>query len=206
MNEEVRSIIKLSWTKDTCYPGSREEWSEKNPSLGQCAVTTLIVNDFFGGKIMRCMCNGISHYYNLINDEIVDLTVDQFEGVIPNYEESSERTRDYLFSSSDTKERYYLLLNNVKDNFLKYGTKTYHLRDKNNEEYESFIPGTLGGNKRLKIYGRLDCPSALLHISKGKYIKNRVFFEDEETAIKAGYRPCAKCMRKEYLEWKNRKV
>lgn len=205
MKEEVKSIIKISWTKETAYPGCQEEWSEKNPQLGQCAVTSLIVNDFFGGKIMRCMCNGISHYYNLVNNEIIDLTVEQFGGVIPNYEESEERERDYLLSSSDTKARYYLLLNIVRLNFLRYGTKTYHLRNEHNKDVESPIPGTLGGNKRLKIYGKLDCPSALQHIEKGKYVKNRVFFSDEETAIKAGYRPCGKCMKKEYLEWKNKK-
>ncbi|MDP4128201.1 MAG: Ada metal-binding domain-containing protein, partial [Bacillota bacterium] len=32
--------------------------------------------------------------------------------------------------------------------------------------------------------------------------KHRVFFADEETAIAAGYRPCARCMPKEYAEWK----
>lgn len=36
----------------------------------------------------------------------------------------------------------------------------YRLINKYGEEYLSSIPGTLGGNKRLKIYGRLDCPSA----------------------------------------------
>lgn len=205
MKEEVKSIIKISWTKETAFPGCQEGWSEQNPSLGQCAVTSLIVNDFFGGKIMRCMCNGISHYYNLVNNEIIDLTVDQFGGTIPNYEESEERERDYLLSSIDTKARYYLLLNIVRLNFLRYGTKKYHLRDEHNKEYISEIPGTLGGNKRLKIYGKLDCPSALQYIAQGKYVKNRVFFRDEETAIKAGYRPCAKCMKKEYIEWKNKK-
>lgn len=31
----------------------------------------------------------------------------------------------------------------------------------------------LVGNKRLKIYGRLDCTSALRHINNGKKIKNK---------------------------------
>ena len=60
------------------------------------------------------------------------------------------------------------------------------------------------GHRRLKIYGRLDCPSANRWISKGYYVKDRVFFLNEEDAINAGYRPCAVCMRKEYLEWKER--
>jgi len=85
--------------------------------------------------------------------------------------------------------------------------KLYKLINENGDEYLSSIPGTLGGNKRLKIYGRLDCPSANRWITKGYYMQDRVFFIDEETAIKAGYRPCAVCMKKEYEEWKaNQKI
>ena len=35
-------------------------------------------------------------------------------------------------------------------------------------------------------------------MEKWKYVKNRVFFADEETAIAAGYRPCGICMKEEY--------
>ena len=31
---------------------------------------------------------------------------------------------------------------------------------------------------------------------------NLQFFADEETAVAAGYRPCAKCMKEEYKKWK----
>ena len=72
--EELRNIISLGWNYETCSPGSKASWSEENPSLGQCAITALIVNDFFGGKIMRCMASTGSHYYNLINGVIVDFT------------------------------------------------------------------------------------------------------------------------------------
>jgi len=68
--------------------------------------------------------------------------------------------------------------------------------------YLSNIPGQLGGHKQLKIYGRLDCPSAARYIAKGQYVKHRVFFKDEETAIAAGYRPCSRCMPEEYRKWK----
>lgn len=82
--------------------------------------------------------------------------------------------------------------------------KKYKLLDIKGNIYESDIPGKLGGNKKLKIYGRLDCPSAIRWIEKGYYIPNRVFFEDEEIAILAGYRPCAICMPEEYQKWKKR--
>ena len=62
---------------------------------------------------------------------------------------------------------------------------------------------TLGGNRRNKVYGRLDCPAALRALKQGNtYAKYRVFFKEEETAIAAGYRPCGTCMRQQYNEWK----
>ena len=76
--------------------------------------------------------------------------------------------------------------------------KVYHLIGADGKPYDSTEPGTLGGHKGLKIYGRLDCPSALRYIAKGQYVKYRVFFKDEATAIAAGYRPCAVCMKEEY--------
>ena len=81
--------------------------------------------------------------------------------------------------------------------------KMYRLIDKTGKSYLSPIKGALGGHSKLKIYGKLDCPSALHYIAKGQYVKHRVFFLNEETAIAAGYRPCAVCMPEEYKKWKN---
>ena len=77
----------------------------------------------------------------------------------------------------------------------------YHLLDAHGKTIESDTPGFLGGNRRLKIYGRLDCPSALRSLPRG-YSKRRVFFANEATAIAAGYRPCGVCMREAYQRWK----
>ena len=72
--------------------------------------------------------------------------------------------------------------------------------------YESPVPGTLGGNRRAKIYGRLDCGSALAALRNGGYAEHRVFFIDEQTARAAGYRPCGTCLRPDYREWKAAQV
>ncbi|MFA6086493.1 Ada metal-binding domain-containing protein [Mucilaginibacter sp.] len=55
----------------------------------------------------------------------------------------------------------------------------------------------LAGNRKLKIYGTLNC-------SSGKRIKteNRLFFENETEAIATGYRPCGHCMKDVYQKWK----
>jgi hypothetical protein len=42
-------------------------------------------------------------------------------------------------------------------------------------------------------------------IARGGYVRNRVFFADEQTAIAAGYRPCATCLPEKYARWKARK-
>ena len=76
--------------------------------------------------------------------------------------------------------------------------KKYKLIGFDGKQQESPIPGTLGGHRKPKIYGRLDCPSALRFIAKGQYVKYRVFFKDEKAAIAAGFRPCAVCRPEEY--------
>lgn len=83
--------------------------------------------------------------------------------------------------------------------------KLYRLLDENGHIYLSLEAGTLGGHRKEKIYGRLDCKSTNKAIARGGYVTNRVFFKDEETAIKAGYRPCAVCMPEKYREWKKNK-
>lgn len=81
-------------------------------------------------------------------------------------------------------------------------TKQYRLLTPNGPQL-SDTPGLLGGNSKAKIYGRLDCKSAIGALPLG-YAKQRVFFADEATAIACGYRPCGNCMRAEYAAWKAR--
>jgi hypothetical protein len=63
-------------------------------------------------------------------------------------------------------------------------------------------PGALGGHRGSRIYGRLDCRTALRAIAEGGYIAHRVFFLDAAHARAAGYRPCAVCLPGQYAQWK----
>ncbi|OWL99288.1 metal-binding protein [Mycolicibacterium peregrinum] len=80
--------------------------------------------------------------------------------------------------------------------------KRYTLMGADGRPYRSVTPGTLGGHRGGKLYGRLDCPSALRTIAAGGYVRNRVFVADEATAVAAGYRPCAACLPDDYRKWK----
>ncbi len=78
----------------------------------------------------------------------------------------------------------------------------YRLIDAHGHPYDSPTPGTLGGHRATRIYGRLDCPAARAAIARGGYVKHRVFFADEATAVAAGYRPCAQCLPAAYARWR----
>ena len=61
-----------------------EGWSPHNRPWGQCAVTALVVQDRFGGELLRARVDGVSHYWNRLPDgSELDLTrerVRQLEG------------------------------------------------------------------------------------------------------------------------------
>ncbi|GAA4929182.1 metal binding Ada-like protein [Actinomycetospora succinea] len=79
--------------------------------------------------------------------------------------------------------------------------RTYRLVGADGRPYLSSTPGAWGGHRRQRIYGRLDCPSALRWLARGHYARHRVFFADEATARAAGYRPCAVCLPGAYRRW-----
>jgi hypothetical protein len=81
--------------------------------------------------------------------------------------------------------------------------RTWKLLGADGQYFQSPIPATLGGHRRSRIYGRLDCPSALRTIARGGYVEHRVFFLNESDAVTAGFRPCAACLPEAYAQWKS---
>jgi hypothetical protein len=90
------------------------------------------------------------------------------------------------------------------DHALPDASRQFILLGPTGQPYRSPTPGTVGGHRKNKIYGRLDCPTALRAIAAGGYVTQRVFFADEPTALAAGYRPCAVCRPDAYRAWKTR--
>ncbi len=81
--------------------------------------------------------------------------------------------------------------------------KQYRLLGQDGRPYLSATKGSLGGNRSSKIYGRLECPTALRAIVRGGYVTHRVFFASAADPEAAGYRPCGACLRDAYLAWKH---
>jgi hypothetical protein len=120
---QLELALKNSWSKETSL--DPENWTPENPALGQCAVTSVIVNDYLGGEIVWAnviLPDGrqVSHYFNKINGIEKDFTKTQFpEGtVIPNgipKTKGYSSTREYILSYPKTQQRYELLKQKVKE-------------------------------------------------------------------------------------------
>jgi hypothetical protein len=80
--------------------------------------------------------------------------------------------------------------------------RLYTLMALDHSLYRSTQPGTLGGYWRGRIYGQLECTSAVRASAGQEYAPQRVFFADEAAAQAAGFRPCGHCMPAEYKVWK----
>lgn len=119
----LQNALIKAWNRDTSY--CSVIWHEKNPALGQCAVTALVVNDYLGGEIVwseAILPNGekISHYFNFINGREVDLTRAQFPSrtIIPEGIQKCKEfatTREFILSNPNTRKRYEILAQRVKE-------------------------------------------------------------------------------------------
>lgn len=110
----AEGAIRSAWTGDT---SADESWSSDRPELGQCAVTALVIQDLFGGELRRTVANGVSHYYNWIAGEEIDLTRAQFDLPLA-LEEHSVRERAYVLSFPATVDRYNRLRNRLLEQQL----------------------------------------------------------------------------------------
>lgn len=112
---ELEIILRKCWSRATTHDPLY--WSHKNPSAGQCLVTSLIVQDFFGGEILSAGMefktgreNYVEyHFWNRLPDgREIDFTRNQFPKgtIIPKGEPESESS---LLDNDYTRYRYNLL-------------------------------------------------------------------------------------------------
>jgi hypothetical protein len=101
---DLYRAISRVWAGDTASP--TDAWSPSNPAQNHCSITSLVVQDYFGGQILTTRTSGGKHFYNLIDGKKWDLTVSQFAEPVP-YDDTPS-TRDEALS--DTSQQKYELL------------------------------------------------------------------------------------------------
>ena len=93
--------LRRSWSIET---GSG--WQPGNPASGQCGVTALVVQDKFGGEILKTDVNGAWHFYNRIDGRRIDFTMSQFDSPIGYDDVPSSRDE----ALGDCSRQQYVLL------------------------------------------------------------------------------------------------
>jgi hypothetical protein len=102
--DDLHRLLPSAWRADTSF--LKADWSADNPAVGQCAVTALVVQDLFGGELLRGRMQNATHYWNrLPNGQEVDLTAGQFEKTEPVFVETALRSRECVLSFAATRER-----------------------------------------------------------------------------------------------------
>ncbi len=121
--DALTQALYESWGKDTAYKNDRGKWTEINRAAGQCTVTAMIINDYFGGKIYRGYSkkNNLYHYWNIIDGKKVDLTASQFDNDI-HFDKVVLKKKDQLIKIDNVRKRYYILKGRV-DNYLENAEK-----------------------------------------------------------------------------------
>ena len=108
--KDLYSALWHVWTRETCTPRMRADWSEENRTLGQCAITAFLAQDIFGGQVWGNPTEeGGTHCFNVIGDRVFDLTSEQFGGTMPDYTLRHEQTRHEHFMRTEKRERYEVL-------------------------------------------------------------------------------------------------
>ena len=116
--DDLYNILRECWCKETAYPSCQAEWVPNDPSYGQCAITAMLVYDMFGGTIHRIrVSGGGTHYFNKINGQYLDLTIEQFDlyNIPVNYEPNEEMDRKYCGKNADTQKRFELLIKRITE-------------------------------------------------------------------------------------------
>ena len=98
------------WCAETCAPRMRCDWSEDNKTLGQCSITSFIVQDLLGGKVYGVhLGDGVYHCFNEVGGVKFDLTSEQFGDEKLCYDDCPEQLRENHLGDADKKARYELL-------------------------------------------------------------------------------------------------
>ncbi|MCQ2800384.1 MAG: hypothetical protein MJ216_00305 [Bacilli bacterium] len=125
INEEFKAIkdqrhlyeLMLDiWCEYSCAPRMRKDWSKENITLGQCSITSFLVQDIFGGEVYGVkLDDGNFHCFNIINDQWFDLTSEQFGSQKLEYTTEYPQSRAAHFEKEEKYQRYLYIKSKLKE-------------------------------------------------------------------------------------------
>ncbi|MBQ1483606.1 MAG: nucleoside triphosphate pyrophosphohydrolase family protein [Erysipelotrichaceae bacterium] len=117
--EDLYDLFSSLWSKQTCAPRMADEWTEENKTLGQCSITSFLVQDLIGGEVFGIrLDDGNFHCFNRIGGEDFDLTSEQFTKAL-DYSDAIRQDRQVHFAKEEKYQRYLLLKRRLEEKLTK---------------------------------------------------------------------------------------
>ena len=85
--DAVQNALSRAWSLSTA-----SQWTADNPAAGQCNVTALLVQELFGGDLLKTPLPAGDHFYNRIAGQRYDFTASQFDQPIAYADLPTNRT------------------------------------------------------------------------------------------------------------------
>ena len=104
------------WCEYSCAPRMRKNWSKSNMTLGQCSITSFLIQDIFGGEVYGVpLKEGGYHCFNVVNGVMFDLTSEQFGNEKLEYTLKYPQSREEHFAIEEKYQRYLYLCKELKN-------------------------------------------------------------------------------------------
>ena len=113
--EKLYEVFSRIWCRQTCAPRMADDWNEGNKTLGQCSITSFLVQDLIGGEVYGIkLKDGNYHCFNVIGQKAFDLTSEQFKEKL-DYSSAVPQERKTHFAKEEKQQRYLLLKEKLKE-------------------------------------------------------------------------------------------
>ncbi|RQH14811.1 hypothetical protein [Bradyrhizobium sp. RP6] len=94
--DDIQRTLRKAWSLSTA-----RQWTANNPAAGQCNVTALLVQELFGGDLLKTPLPAGDHFYNRIEGRRYDFTASQFDQPIVYKDLPTSRAEAELGATRD---------------------------------------------------------------------------------------------------------
>lgn len=119
--DQLIAALHHAWSAETSYADT--DWPSDNPARGQCVVSALVVQDYFGGELVRFAVSGDfneMHYANELEGVLLDTTRSQYRDAAVTFTPKPVELKGYptvrakRLADDETRQRYELLKSRVE--------------------------------------------------------------------------------------------
>lgn len=181
---DYKHFLYSAYDKDTTYKTCVNSWNRTNPTYGHCAVTSMILNECFGG-VIKCGYyekEDVWHYWNVINNQIIDFTREQFSEDNIEFTKIKTVSLKKLKSIESVYRRYCILkrrVEDIKEAYWKINNEILECTKCKGVSSPAFLTIKLGIDCRMLIIG--EAPA-----KNGWRVTGKAWLNEDEELVPTG--------------------